>query len=156
MITANQVVKAALQEILVQAAEQPISPDQFQDAIFYLNNYMAELASDGITLGYTDVENASDQITIPRGAISGVISNLAVQLAAQYDVAVSPDLAARAQRGLTIMSKIVALDDDMIFPDTLPIGSGNERPSTNNATFFGDFREEEPIEGEQNDFISTE
>ena len=43
MATVAQVAKSSLQRILVQASEAPLETDEYQDFIFSMNNYMAEL-----------------------------------------------------------------------------------------------------------------
>ena len=82
--TAGDIIKDALQEILVQGAEAPFEADETQGAIRYLNRMMARFAVDGINLGYTTVTSVGDLITVPDGAIDGMVKNLAVSLFPQY------------------------------------------------------------------------
>lgn len=124
--TAATVITSALQEILVQASEAPLEPDEIQDAIRYMNRFMAQLAADGIALGYTDVASTSDAITIPDGAINGLVFNLAIKLASQFGKAVSPELALNAREAKNTMRNIAVTIGRSHFPNTLPIGSGNE------------------------------
>ena len=126
MTTTGQVLKAALQEILVQGSEAPLEADEYQDAIFALNNYMTALDANGVHLGYTVVDSLNDEITVPAGAIQGIISNLAILLATQFNSTVSPSLSAKAQMGLNAMRKLGITLAPMSYPGTLPIGSGNE------------------------------
>jgi hypothetical protein len=69
MATVEQIAKASLQRIVVQGSESSLNPDDYQDYIFALNNYMTALDADGIALGYTLVDSISDQVTIPVGAL---------------------------------------------------------------------------------------
>ena len=55
MATVAQVAKASLQRILVQASEAELEPDEYQDFIFAMNNFMLSLDADGVSLGYTEV-----------------------------------------------------------------------------------------------------
>lgn len=126
METANTVINDALQELIVQASEQAIEAIEFSTAMRYMNRMMAEFAADGLPLGYTDVSNASDPITIPTGAVNGLIYNLALHLATSYDIVVSPELAVKAQNSKNVMTKISNQISPSSFSDTLPIGSGNE------------------------------
>ena len=66
--TADQMVKAILGKILVRASEAEIQPDEAQDTVFAMNNYMTALAVSGINLGYTVVDDLSDPITVAPGA----------------------------------------------------------------------------------------
>lgn len=136
METAQTVIKDALQEILVQASEQAIDADEFYTAMRYMNRMMGEFAADGITLGYTEVSNPSDAITIPAGAINGLIYNLALVLSTQYDIAVTPELAAKAIDGKRVMTRIATQISPASYPDALPIGSGNEGEYTDTNKFY--------------------
>lgn len=125
MATVAQVAKAALQRILVQASEAPLEADEYQDFIFAMNNYMAELDASGIVLGYTVVQNLSDQVTIPTGALRGVIANLAIEVSPDYGGIVSDGLVKAAREGMQTMRQVGQSMGVTRFPATLPIGSGN-------------------------------
>lgn len=126
MATVAQVAKASLQRILVQASEADIEASEAQDFIFAMNNWMAALDADGVQLGYTAVTNLGDTITVPTGALRGLIANVAIEVAPDYDGEVSPALAKAAKEGLDTMILIGQSLGDMHFPSTLPRGSGNE------------------------------
>ena len=125
MATAAQVLKSALQRILVQASESELDANEYSDAMFSMNNLMAQYASEGISLGYTEVNNLSDTITIPDGALVGLIANLAVHISPDYNGNVTQALAMAADTGLKTMRKIAVVIPDAAYPSTLPIGSGN-------------------------------
>lgn len=124
--TASTVIRDALQEILVQASEQPIQPNEATDAIRYLNRMMFSWEAKGIALGYTVVSSLGDDITIPDGALEGVVLNLAIKLAPQYDVTVSMDLRENARDAYKSVLKLSVTQPLSQYPSTLPVGSGNE------------------------------
>lgn len=126
MATAAQVIKASLLKILVQGSEAELQPDEFQDAIFDLNNLMLAYDADGITLGYTEVSNLGDQVTVPLGALRGIIYNLAIEIAPEYNGTVTPGIERIALAGLSAMRKLGVAIPVSRLPCTLPIGSGNE------------------------------
>jgi hypothetical protein len=134
--TASSVITDALQEILVQASEQPIESSEMKTGIRYLNRMMASLDANGISLGYTVVSNPSDTITVPDGAIEGIVYNLAIRLAQQFDEPISPTLAASARTGLSAMRKITVVPLPTAYPGTLPVGSGNEGDGTHVDHFY--------------------
>jgi len=136
--TASNVIVDALQQILVQASEASIEADEAQTAIRFMNRMMARLDADGIGLGYTVVSNLSDVITIPAAAMDGLIYNLAVALAPQYDAQVTPALAMMAKEGLETMRLITINIGPSSYGDTLPIGSGNEGDCWNVSHFYPD------------------
>ena len=137
-IKANRVVEMALQELIVRGSEAPIQADEAQDAVLYMNLMMAEFAADGIALGYTEVTDLGDDITIPDGAVMAMIKNLAVYLAAQFGVNIPVDLAVLAKTGKNTMRNIAVKVIPSSFPDTLPIGSGNDWETGSSSHFYPD------------------
>jgi hypothetical protein len=125
MATVAQVAKAALQRILVQASEAPLEADEYQDFIFAMNNYMYALDAQGIHLGYTAVTTLADPVTVPVGALRGLIANLAIEVAPDYGGVVSEALVMQAREGLQAMRMLGQTIGATRKPSTLPIGSGN-------------------------------
>ena len=152
METAEAVVKDILQEILVQASEKPIKAVDFQFVVRYMNRYMAQLAVT-VPLGYTTITSPDDLITIPDGAINGLIFNVALKVVTSFDIPASPSLYENAKDGLNAMRKLARNNVRTLHPSTLPIGSGNE--------YCGDYQkfypgEEAAILTEQNGNILLE
>jgi len=136
MEKANTLIVDALQELLIQASEAPIEADEAQTAIRYLNRMMARLDSQGISLGYTQISDLGDSITVPDGAVEGIIKNLAVMLAPQYDKQISQALVEGARAGLDAMRKLSISILPTSYADTLPMGSGNENGSILTSHFY--------------------
>ena len=137
-IKASRAVDMALQELIVRGVESPIEPDEAQDTVLYMNLMMAEFAADGINLGYTNVTSLADDVTIPDGAVMGMIKNLSVYMAAQFGVNIPVDLAILAKTGKNTMRNIAVKVIPSSFPDTLPVGSGNEWDTYQNSHFYPD------------------
>lgn len=154
METAETVVKDALQELLVQASEAPIEASEAQTAIRYMNRMMFEFDAQGITLGYTKVDNLGDPVTIPDGAYNGVVYNLAIRLASQYGAQVTASLTFAADSGIDAMRRIAVEVLPTQYPSTLPIGSGNEWDSETWPKFYPG--EDESILNETDNYIQTE
>ena len=126
MATAAQVVKTILLKIIVQGAEADLDPDEFSDVIFGMNVYMLDLDARGVKLGYTEVTNLADEVTVPTGALRGLIANVAIDIAPEFDGEVSPGLVKMASEGMKAMEELGVVVTTSFFPSTLPIGSGNE------------------------------
>ncbi len=109
----------------MQDAEAPLEASETQDAIFAMNNYMLDLDASGITLGYTEVANLGDQITIPTGALRGLIANLAIEMAPDFGGQITAGLQRAAVEGLNTMRKISRVSVVTLHPSTLPLGAGN-------------------------------
>lgn len=138
MATVAQVAKASLQKILVQASEADIEAAEAQDFIFTMNAYMLALDADGVALGYTEVSDLGDEVTIPTGALRGLINNMAVESAPDYNGTVTPALAQIASDGLKVMRKLGQSMGATRFPSTLPRGSGNEWAGGCDSKFYPD------------------
>ena len=135
METAQQVINDALQEILVQASEQPIQTVDFQTARRYLNRMMATVPFAG--LGFTTITEPLELVTIPDAALNGVIFNLATRLLSSYDMPLTSELAMSARDGLKEIRRLTVVILPSSLPCTLPIGSGNEEENTfNNQHFY--------------------
>ena len=123
METAKSLINDALQDILVQASEQPIEPVDFQTARRYLNRMMA--ISPYNLLGFTVITNPNELVTVVDGALEGIIFNLAKRLLTTYDMPLTAELQASASDGLKNIRRITTNIRPTQFPSTLPIGSGN-------------------------------
>ena len=151
-ITAAQAVKRIGQKILLLESEAPIPPDISQDILFQINVYMSAQDTNGIKLGFTWLNDLGDTVTIADGAIMGLIANVAVVMAGEYNMPVSQSLLTEAATGLDAMRKIGVQIGSTAFPETLPIGSGNE--FTDSEVFYPEA--DNAIEGEQGGFIVLE
>lgn len=125
MEAVSSIIRDSLQELIVQAVEQPVQAPDFNIAIRYLNRMMNTFFSLGIDLGYTQVKSPSDLLTVPDGAVEGVIFNLALRLSTSYDIAVNPSLSESARIGLKAMRRLGVRHRETRFPATMPRGSGN-------------------------------
>ena len=133
--TAESLITDALGEAFINAQEQPTESVDMQKGIRYLNRMMAELDSRGISLGYTVVDDPSDLITVPDGAINGVIYNLAIKLAPSYGEAISIELSNNAKLGMSAMVDLAVEVLPRKLPCTLPVGSGNDDRFRNRKFF---------------------
>lgn len=154
--SAGDIIKDALGEITVLGAEAPVEAVDAQAGVRYLNRMMAAFDADGIDLGYAEVDQLSDSITVPAGAIAGMVSQLAVMLWDQFSNGepVPSTLLARAISGKNTMRNIAFSIGATEFPSTLPIGSGNGWDSNGSSHFYPDL--ESTILAETNGSIGLE
>lgn len=129
MATAEQVALASLSKILVASPVAPLEAEDLTDFIFEMNNYMLALDADGVQLGYTVITSPSEDVTVPTGALRGVIANMAIEVSPAYRGTITEALAKMAKEGLETMRKIGQSMGTTSYPYTLPLGSGNENDS---------------------------
>lgn len=122
---AEELIRDSLQEIGVQAAEQPIRPDVMQTGIRYLNRLMYGV--DYLGLGYTVVDSASDEVTIPPYAEEWAVFKLAIRLAPQFPP--TDQLQAIMLNEREAWTNLLAQHQEAPvtkFTGTVPVGSGNQ------------------------------
>ena len=125
MTEASDVIRDALQEINVQAAEQPLSGDETLTAIRYMNRMVNSWPVD---ISWTDITATSDTLASPSYADRTIVLNLAVEMAPQFDVPVAPTLRANASSAyLNMLTQAQSLATTE-YSDNLPKGSGNIYP----------------------------
>jgi len=134
--TAQSLVNDILQELLINSAEQSIPAVDFETGVRYLNRWMFMQDADGVKLGYTEVINPNDLITVPAGAINGIIYNVALQLSTTYDVTVTPELAVKASQGLNVMIKLGSPLHGSKYTSNTPRGSGNYNNTFSDFNFY--------------------
>jgi hypothetical protein len=136
MTTARTFITRALQKAKIRAAETPIEPNEMQDGLDSLNDMLISWEQ-VMSLGFTPVADIDIEIRVPRYAHAAIKAELAIILGAEYDVAPDPVLIAEAKaRKDELMIAVVSIGD-VAFPDTLPVGSGNNRRGyVNDYRFF--------------------
>lgn len=85
MTTVSKIVSRALRKIGVIDAGESVTAVDFETAVEELNSMMIEWESEGTATGWTEVENPSDLIPVPREDESAVVYNLAVRCAPEWD-----------------------------------------------------------------------
>ncbi len=154
--TAAQITKAILQDILVHGSESELEAVEFQDAVFAMNSYMTALDANGVSLGYTVVDDLSDLITVAAGAILGVQKNVALQMVSQFGATADIELQRAAEFGMKAMLKLSRNIQPMSHPSTFPLGSGNEGHFRRNRRFYPGSGENILTETDRNIGLETE
>jgi len=134
MATVLNVVTGALQLLMIRVAESAITPSEAEDGLTALNDMMNEWNVDGINIGYETLDNTDDELFVQLGSLGAMKANLAVYIAPEYGREVTPALQLRADRSKKSLRASIPINASE-FPDTLPIGSGNE---DNNFVADGD------------------
>lgn len=126
MELATTVIQDILEEVTVAAAEQPIPATDSNKVIRYMNRYMAALDVEGVSLGYTIIDNPTDPVTVPDGALEGIVFNVAIRILTSYGIPLTTELAQNARQSKKTLYKLGVTIKPTQYPARLPIGSGNE------------------------------
>ena len=152
METANDIITDALADAQVLAEGIPITSDMLTRGMRTMNRFVNALASDGISLGYTNVTSGGDNVTVSEGAYDPLVTLLTKRFCIQYARPVPPEVERNVVSSLETLRAIGVPRITGNYPSTLPFGSGNDYDQTN--IFFPD--EEGSILGEDNGYIAAE
>ena len=126
MTTARQIVDGAAEEISVKTAEIPLQAFAAQSIFARMNDMLTEWSDAGLTPAFKEVFNLDDAIDVDRNAVGAIKFSLAIRCAPSFQKTVTQALALSASDSLSKLEASVAFIGKVAFPDTLPIGSGNE------------------------------
>ena len=121
----GSIVEASLTMLGIRLSQAALEADEAVDGLFSLNDMMAEWEVDGINVGYEALDETTDIIHVSAAAIAAIKPNLAIYLAPEYGRIVTNALLRRAKNSKKALRSSIQLRRAQ-FPDTLPIGSGNE------------------------------
>ena len=136
MATAQDIITGALRRAKIVSAEIPIEASDLANGLEDLNDWASLLEVSTIALGFTQVSNATDEVNIPLEAVGMYKCNLAVYMSAQYGLPTDALLLNDANETMKQVLIAFAPTLDVDFPDTLPLGSGNQNQLTNNNRRF--------------------
>lgn len=126
MATAADIIKGALRRIQIVGSESPIQDDEIVDGLEDLNDWAIMLEASTLQLGFSPVSQPGNTISIPAQCVGMYKDNLAIYMAGQYGAPIAQTLAISARESMNQALIAFAPVIDVEFPDTLPIGSGNQ------------------------------
>jgi len=123
--TVLDIVTGAIVLLGVRVSESGVTAAEGVDGLAALNDMMNEWNVDGIDVGYETLDDTADEIFVDLGSIGAMKANLAIYIASEYERTPSLTLEKRARRSKNSLRASIAINPSQ-FPDTLPVGSGNE------------------------------
>ncbi len=117
---ALKIIARALRIIRVLDADEAPESRAAEDALEVLNQMLIRWEADGISLGWSPLNEVSDELPLPQEALEAVAYNLASQLAIEYGVATDGKVESMASAGYKALLRDVFAATDF----TLKIGSG--------------------------------
>lgn len=136
MTTVAEVLDSSLFDLVVAGAEVSVSSVDASQFIFKMNNLMNSLVGKGVTITWTPVTDLSSTISIFNQATTPVdisdycirwlAAEMAKEVAPQYGVAITAETADAIKQGKRSLLRQSRLGTNVLYPTTLPVGSGNE------------------------------
>ena len=131
MASGADIVNGALRKLGVNPSDSAITGQEMSDGIDALNDMLIEWENSGIVLGFAPIADPADTIRVPRGTEAAIKSNLAGRMASEYSKQISQSLAGEILASSENMLRLIMKPIEVEFPDTLPLGSGNQCIDTN-------------------------
>ena len=135
MEKAGIIVRDALAELQSSQPEQSLKPVDFNTGVRYLNRMLDAWATSGINLGPSRVQLPDDYLDIHPAAMSGVVFNLAIELANRFGYPISNSLSIVAAKHYQSIVRLFSVKPSA-FSGNLPRGSGNALASEPRAAFY--------------------
>jgi hypothetical protein len=125
MTTVLQIVNGAAVKIGLKTAEVDLEAFEFQQILDEMNDMLSVWADRGLTPAFVKVSNSTDTVNIEDSAVSAAKNNLAINIAPSFDKLITPALAKIAADTLQALQSSTVFLKRINYPDTLPMGSGN-------------------------------
>ena len=140
MTIGTAIIERALQKIGVHSKFSPASPESFVLGMENLNSMLELWLSKNIQIGFTPLETPGDELNEPPDTTNGIVDNLAIQLAPDFDNGQEVVSASLARNANIQMIEIKRIYQKIIVPpkvvsSTLPTGQGNQRLGRNRNFF---------------------
>jgi len=125
--TALELIEDAFEELKVKSTGIPLASDHIAKGIRAMNLIMAREAVFNRSLGYTTVSASSDAVTIPDWAEDHLVAAMAIQLGPKFGKDISAMTIERYRNGrAAVLEMTVSADPVLHWPETMPVGAGNE------------------------------
>jgi len=103
--TNQQIIDRALIEIDVIEAGESANATDSASSLADFNNMMAQWRESGRDLNWFPQDTLSETCPIPDWSETGVISGLAISLAAVFSAKVTPEVAVKAKTGVNMITR---------------------------------------------------
>ncbi len=129
MSTGTDLIKDAYTEVGANSQLKPVTDFDIEFGRRKLQRMMQEWIDDDMDFGFTAIEFASDETSIPLSLEAAVVTNLALRLTSSKGRPASQDLKAAASVSLSnLLNRYQSKDAaDRIVSGTMPLGQGNTR-----------------------------
>ena len=136
MVTALKLCEGAAEELYVKTAETPLEASDFQVIFDRMNDMLLEWADSGLTPAFKEVYNGSDTVQIDDNARAAVKYALAIRCAPTFKRQITAGLVENATNSLQRLEASSSFIGPVAYPDTLPLGSGNDCASSYDRSRF--------------------
>ena len=127
MTTASKIIKAGFRKATINAGAKPLSAQETADALEILNNIIIEWNSLGILVGIDTVTSLDTDLFEPRYATKALKYAVGGEICIEFGKQITPGFGAVASAAYNTMLTVSQPAQDVEYPDTMPLGSGNDQ-----------------------------
>lgn len=153
MATKGELAQRILRLIGVNTRFSEADPEEVQDVITYMEDWLASENGLGGQLGYnfaSDDYDPTDDSGLPDWAVKGVTASVAIYVCPYFDKPIHPGIQRNARTGMQTIKANTTAVKTVQRPNTFPYGSGNNRLYSNKF-----YRKEDRIQTEA-DFLEDD
>lgn len=133
----GEYIQAAYQQIQVSGITSNPTPQEDQTALIRLNSMLLDWEGKGVKLGWNiGSDDPSSESGLPDWAFEAVITNLALKLLPIYGKMASKEQ--REDASDSYQSITLSCIENVEYPDTMPVGAGNQRYGYSSRRFFAE------------------
>ena len=147
--TIKQLLDRAFSKARIKPSGADMSDAEYLDAISDANNIFFQYAADGLNIGWSEVSEVGDVVSVPFWAMNWAECVIAIHLCGEYGRPLTQELVAMADQAQRVVEKNVVSHERTYFPETLPQGGSSgywdsqkyfaDELETAFETQFGDF-----------------
>lgn len=137
-LTKGAIAQRILKMIGLNSRFTDASPEQVEDVLNYLEDWMNASNGIGTRLGYIQSNENPDpgeESGIPNWAVMGVTNAVAIMVCPYFDRAVHPSIVTNAAAGMRAIEARTIEMAEVQYPNRMPVGTGN-RASVFGAKFY--------------------
>ena len=128
-------IQGAYEQLRIWGVTRIPSPTETVLALKRLNGLLLHWENQNIYLGWNvGADNPNDESGLPDWAQEAVFTNLALKLAPTFGKMATPDMKSEASE--TYNAICLSCYANMEYPDTMPVGAGNQRYGYSSRRFF--------------------
>lgn len=125
MITALKIIERMFSKAGIRAAETPLEASEVETGKDILNDLITMWNATGTLRGVDVVADINDAVNIERFMLPALAAKGALTLAGEFDVEITAAMVKDADDSLNNLIKATRNLENINFPPTLPLGSGN-------------------------------
>lgn len=126
MATGQDIVNGALRKLGYKSADSAITGQELLDGVEDLNDLLSEYEKKGLLMGFSRIADPADTVRIPAGSEGPIKLMLMGRLASDYSKQLTPTQATAINDAEKSFLMIIKQPLDVEYPDTLPLGAGND------------------------------